>query len=163
VYGDTEGYALGNPWQVSFDKEAGGPAAPVVFKELTSWTEQADSSIQYYSGTAIYAQSFAWERADTTGDATLYMDSVYNIATVKVNGIDCGTVWTAPYRVNIAKALRNGNNEIRIEVTNTWANRLMGDERLPAGKRITWTNAPYRLQGRPLLPAGLVGKVTITR
>lgn len=160
AYGLT---ALDDNWQVSFDKTKGGPAAPVLFKKLASWTMQADSSIQYYSGTASYTQSFKLDKIDTTHPALLIMDSVYNIATVTVNGIDCGTVWTPPYRVDIGKALRKGSNEVKIEVTNTWANRLIGDERLPIEKRITWTNAPYRLQGRPLLPAGLVGHVFISR
>ncbi|NII26033.1 DNA-binding protein [Pseudoflavitalea sp. X16] len=162
-YKDTEAYSLTGPWQVSFDKTKVGPATPVVFESLTSWTEQADTSIRYYSGTAIYTKSFQWENADPAGNTTLFLDSVYNIARVKVNGVDCGTVWTRPYQVNIARALRNGNNELQIEVTNTWANRLIGDERLPADKRITWTTAPFRLQGKPLLPAGLIGSVIIAR
>ena len=54
-------------------------------------------------------------------------------------------------------------NEIKIGVTNTWANRLMGDHRLPKEKQITWTNAPYRLEGKPLLPAGLMGPVVLEK
>ena len=77
-----------------------------------------------------------------------------------VNGIDCGTAWTYPYRVDISKALKPGMNKIRIEVSNTWANRLIGDT-LSQEKRITWTNAPFRLAGKPLLPAGLTGPVRI--
>jgi len=64
-------------------------------------------------------------------------------------------------RVNITKALKSGKNELRIEVSNTWANRLIGDHALPENKRITWTNALYRLEGKPLLPAGLLGPVKI--
>lgn len=160
---NREEYILKGPWQVSFDKAKGGPAAPVVFDSLTSWTAQADTSLRYYSGTAVYTKSFQWENADTAGDAFLFLDSICNIATVTLNGVDCGTLWTRPYRANIARALRNGTNELKIEVTNTWANRLIGDERLPANKRITWTTAPFRLQGKPLLPAGLIGPVVITR
>jgi hypothetical protein len=80
-----------------------------------------------------------------------------------VNGIYCGTAWTAPYRVNIAKALKPGVNRLKIAVTNTWANRIMGDHNLPEDKRITWTNAPYRLEGKSLLPAGLLGPVTLVK
>ena len=160
---NREEYILKGPWQVSFDQSRGGPAAPVVFDSLSSWTAQADTSIRYYSGTAVYTRSFQWENADTAGDAFLFLDSVYNIATVTLNGMDCGTLWTPPYRANITRALRHGANELKIEVTNTWANRLIGDERLPIGKRITWTTAPFRLQGKPLLPAGIVGNVVITR
>lgn len=154
---------LAGEWLVQFDTAMGGPQRPVVFNSLQSWTEHADTSIRYYSGTAVYTKRVNWSTVDSGRQVHLLMDSVFNIASVTVNGIDCGTVWTAPYRVDIAKALRKGLNTIEIKVTNTWANRLMGDERLPMEKRITWTNALYRLQGRPLLPAGLVGHVIITR
>jgi len=38
---------------------------------------------------------------------------------------------------------------------------LIGDHNLPQDKQITWTNAAYRLDGKPLLPAGLLGPVQI--
>jgi hypothetical protein len=88
-------------------------------------------------------------------------DSICDIATIRVNGIDCGTVWTKPYRVDITKALRMGENKIEIEVTNTWHNRLIGDNLLPIEKRVTWTTAPFRLKDKPLLPAGIIGTVKI--
>jgi hypothetical protein len=91
----------------------------------------------------------------------LNVGKVANIAEVFVNGVNCGIAWTAPYRVDITKALKQGNNQLKIEVTNTWANRIMGDQRLPEDKRITKTNAPYRLEGKPLLEAGLLGPVVI--
>jgi hypothetical protein len=78
-----------------------------------------------------------------------------------VNGINCGVAWTAPFAVDITKALRVGKNEVVIEASNTWANRMIGDRKLPADKRITRTNAPYVLEGKPLLEAGLLGPVTI--
>jgi len=82
---------------------------------------------------------------------------------VYVNGMYCGTAWTYPCRVNIGNALKNGSNSIRIEVSNTWANRLIGDHALPKEKQITWTNAVYRLDDKPLLPAGLLGPVRIIK
>jgi hypothetical protein len=80
---------------------------------------------------------------------------------VYVNGIDCGVIWTAPYHVDISKAIRPGKNDLRIEVTNTWFNRLKGDLLLPEKERITWTNAPFWTKDKPLLPAGLLGPVLI--
>ena len=70
-------------------------------------------------------------------------------------------VWTYPYHIDISKAVKNGDNKLVIKVTNTWANRLIGDHALPENKRITWTNAAYKLDGKPLLPAGLLGPVTL--
>jgi hypothetical protein len=54
-----------------------------------------------------------------------------------------------------------GENQVRIEVSNTWANRLIGDQRLPVNKRITWTTAPFHLANKPLQPAGLIGKIAV--
>jgi hypothetical protein len=146
-------------WKLSFDTNYGGPSKPVVLEKLVSWTELPDPAARYYSGTASYTNTFTWNYSDSK--ARIDLGSVNNIATVFVNDIDCGTVWTAPYSVDITKALKNGPNEIRIEVTNTWANRLIGDQLLPAEKRTTWTTAPFRLKDKPLLPAGLTGTVIL--
>ena len=37
----------------------------------------------------------------------------------------------APYRLPVGGVLRSGQNELIVEVTNTWVNRLIGDARLP--------------------------------
>lgn len=150
--GDTVGRVLEGPWQVRFDKRV------VTFDKLVDWSKSEDTTIRYYSGTAVYNRSFEWD--GRRGRVWLDLGRVADIAEVWVNGVDCGVAWTAPYRVEITKALRKGRNELRIGVTNTWANRLIGDHRLPEEKRVTWTNAPYRLKGE-LLPAGLVGEVRI--
>jgi hypothetical protein len=63
--------------------------------------------------------------------------------------------------VDITHVIRSGKNDISVDVTNTWANRIIGDNRLPEEKRVTKTNAPFRLQGKPLLEAGLLGPVLI--
>jgi hypothetical protein len=69
--------------------------------------------------------------------------------------------WTAPYRVDISKALKKGKNTIRIEVVNTWNNRLVGDSHLTKEKSVTYTAYPFKMEGKPLLPAGLLGPVVI--
>ena len=78
-----------------------------------------------------------------------------------MNGIDCGIVWTAPYCVKIGHALKRGKNKIEIEVVNTWANAIRGnDEGTPPYEGI-WTNARYRMKKPHLLPAGLIGPLEI--
>ena len=155
---------LSTAWTVSFDPKLGGPKAPVKWNALQDWSLSADSTIQYYSGTAVYNQTFNWKvTAKKAAEVWLNLGKVDNLAEVFVNGVPCGIAWTAPYRVNITKALKPGSNNIKIKVTNTWANRLMADHRLPKEKQITWTNAPYRLDGKALLPAGLMGPVVIER
>lgn len=146
-------------WHIQFDKNYGGPDQPLQFDAFNSWTTSADTAVKFYSGTAVYTADVAWN--ETGKNVSLQIDSVYNIATVKVNGIDCGTVWTYPYSVNITKALKPGNNTIEIAVTNTWHNRLIADELVAPAKRVTWTTAPFRLKDKPLLPAGIVGEVKL--
>jgi hypothetical protein len=153
---------INGPWNVSFDPKAGGPAKPVVFKELTDWSTHSDSGIHYYSGTARYSKTFNWKAVSNVQHIWLDLGKVANIAEVKVNGKPCGVAWVAPYRVDITHALKQGANQVEVEVTNTWANRMIGDHHLPEDKRITNTISPFVLEGKPLLPAGLSGPVTIT-
>jgi hypothetical protein len=155
---------LSGEWNVRFDPAFGGPPEPEVFAELTDWSKNADDRIRYYSGTATYSKTFHWDKNMGNGQPLwLEPGSFANIADVKLNGQSCGICWTPPFRVRIDQAIHPGENLLEIAVTNTWANRIIGDHKLPEEKRITWTTAPYRLNGQPLLPAGLFGPVTISR
>ena len=151
---------IAGPWQVNFDSTLGGPEKTIKFNSLTDWSTNPDSLIKYYSGTASYTKTF---KVNVPGNKPVWLDlgKVANLAEIKVNGQRCGIVWTPPYRADISKALKKGTNQLTIEVTNTWANRLMGDQRLPESKRITKTTAPYRLEGQPLQEAGLLGPVKL--
>jgi hypothetical protein len=153
---------ISKTWQAKFDTAYAGPSKPVIFNNLTDWTKSTDSLVKYYSGTAIYTRNFTFN-GDLKAKTWIDLGAFTNIAEVKINGINCGTLWTAPYRLDISNAIKNGENQITIEVTNTWANRLIGDSKLPENKRITKTTAPFRLEGKPLNPAGLLGPVTIQR
>jgi len=151
---------ISKSWQAEFDTAYAGPSKPVNFSDLTDWTENADSLVKYYSGTAVYTKNFIF---NGNPDQKIWIDlgAFSSIASVKINGINCGTLWTAPHRLEISKAIKKGENQIIIEVTNTWANRLIGDSKLTENKRITKTTAPFRLEGKPLNPAGLLGPVVI--
>lgn len=157
-----ENLLLDKHWTIQWDTSYGGPGAPVTTDTLKSWSQYADTSIKYYSGIAIYRNTFSINNREQYSSASIVFDSIFNIATVKVNGMDCGTLWTKPYSLDITKALKNGENKLEIEVANTWHNRLIGDQRVSPERRVTWTTAPFRLNDKPLLPAGLVGKVMLS-
>jgi hypothetical protein len=133
----------------------------IKLERLTSWHLMQESTFKYYSGTAVYSKKFNVDPQQSRSDFSIQFDSVCNMATIKLNGIDCGTLWTPPFRLNITKAIKTGANNIEIEVTNTWRNRLKGDELLPVKQRSTYQNSPYSLSNKPLLPAGILGKVKI--
>ncbi|MFM2395275.1 MAG: hypothetical protein RLZZ546_3258, partial [Bacteroidota bacterium] len=88
-------------------------------------------------------------------------ENIHDIATVKINGKTVGTLWTKPYQLNIASALQIGINTIEIEVSNTWHNNLIGKDEFPNLFPNIYTNAPYRLKSKLLLPSGIIGKVKI--
>jgi hypothetical protein len=68
------------------------------------------------------------------GGTLMFLDlgDVNHIARVRLNGRDLGVVWTAPWRVDISDVAREKANSLEIEITNVWANRLIGDEQEPA-------------------------------
>lgn len=151
------------PWMVTFDKELGGPKKPVRFSTLSSWSTHPDTLISNYSGTASYASSFKIKSLKDGKKIYLDLGEIANIAEVIVNGKNCGVVWTAPYRADVTTAIRKGVNTVEVRITNTWANRLMADQRVPEEKRITYTTAPFRLQGKQPLKGGLIGPVKLIK
>ncbi len=145
-------------WQLQFDTAYGGLSKPLLAKDLKDWTSYTDTSIKYYSGTVIYKNSFTLEN---TNWVMLSFSKIENIATIKVNGIDCGTIFTYPYYTNISKAVKKGLNTIEIAVTNTWNNRLILDSQLPPEKRVTYTAYPFDWSKKSLQSAGIIGEVKI--
>lgn len=142
-------------WHIHFERNN----QALTTDALTSWSKSENPLIKYYSGTATYKTTL--NQPTETGDSWLDLGKVYNLATVRVNGIDCGTVWTAPYKVNVTKALKKGLNDIEIEVTNTWANAINGaDKGTPPFENI-WTDGKYRMKEDVLLDAGLMGPIML--
>ena len=153
---------LDESWQLQFDPEFHGPEKPVKINTLFDWSTSANERIKYYSGTATYQKELIW-KGKTKDKIWLDLGTIANIAEVSINGKNCGTLWTFPYKVDVSDALQKGKNTIVIKITNTWANRLIGDQKLPKEEKLTWTTAPFRLEGEPLLKAGLLGPVTIVK
>lgn len=151
---------LSTNWDVKFDPALGGPSETVKFNTLIDWTKHPDTIINYYSGTASYTKTIILNSMPAQ-KTWINLGNFSSIAEVKVNGISCGVLWTPPYQLEISKTLTKGENKITVEITNTWANRLIGDQKLPDNKRLTKTTAPFRLAGKPLNPAGLFGPVTL--
>jgi hypothetical protein len=184
---------LSGPWNVSFDKKWGGPEK-VVFKSLGDWTARPEPEIKYFSGTAAYSKTFDMIGIDRPAHRRLFIDLglVNHLARVILNGRNLGVVWCAPWRVVVPQGLmKTVGNEITVEVTNVWANRLIGDEQEPADcvwmpghmgfggflkefpdwflkgkprpakKRLAFTTWNYFTKDSPLAPSGLLGPVRV--
>lgn len=170
---------IAGPWTVSFDPKWAGPAEPVTFETLISWTERPERQIKHYSGTATYRTTFtvhgegstkpAGGESETTqrrpdlDEVVLDLGMVRELAAVRLNGQSLGIVWAPPFRVQLGGALRPGANHLEIEVVNFWPNRIIGDAALPADQRVTRTNILNLKATTPLMPSGLFGPVRVLR
>lgn len=161
IFNDT--ISVTNKWDVRFNKNQ------VVKQktELFDWSKDSNPLVKYYSGSATYSTTFNF-KYDLTKQFDTYTRPVYlslgriaNLATVRINGVDCGTAWTPPYELDITKALKKGLNKLEVEVTNTWANAIKGsDIGTPAFQGI-WTDGKYRMKDNELMESGLMGPVLI--
>jgi len=98
--------------------------APRKTAKSTSWR------IVHYSGIATYRKTFDLPKAEALNFRVLLDLGVVNaMARVRLNGQDCGVAWTAPWRVDISKALKPTANALEVEVANLWPNRMLGDAR----------------------------------
>lgn len=176
-----ESTPIEGPWQVNFEKDFGSPGI-VDFPKLQDWSEHKNDSIKYYSGIATYNTSFNVDKNIDLSkkDVFLNLNELYVIAEVSINGQKVGTVWTAPWRINIKDYIRNGDNKLEVKVANQWANRLIGDERYPNdgiinnewpdwllnneprdSKRISFVTYPFFKSDDSLKKSGLIGPVYI--
>jgi (4-O-methyl)-D-glucuronate---lignin esterase len=155
--------ALNRNWNVSFQPERGAPEM-VKFDRLTSWSDSSIDGVKFFSGTATYSKNIQIPVNALTPGAHLWLDlgDVKDVAEVAVNGKYLGVAWKAPFKVDVTGVLNPGSNQLVIQVTNLWVNRLIGDQQPYAAKKYTFTDfKPYKADS-PLLPSGLLGPLRIT-
>jgi beta-galactosidase/beta-glucuronidase len=117
--------------------------------------------VKYFSGTATYKKTVhaPGDWFDSGAHVWIDLGQVKNLAEVLVNDKPLGVVWKAPYRVDVSGALKPGDNQVEIRVTNSWANRIIGDRQKNAAKIYTFTSPSFYRANSPLWPSGLLGPV----
>jgi len=177
---------IGGPWRLSFPPGEGAPKE-IQTPQLGSWSKSPIPGVRFFSGTATYRKSIMAD-PNLFGRAlrvTLDLGTVDVIAQVTLNGKDLGILWRAPFQVDVTSALRPGQNELQVRVTNLWPNRMIGDESLPedgdrnpngtlkswpswvqkGGQsptgRTTFTSWKLWHKNDALLSSGLIGPVTL--
>ena len=118
-------------WNITFKPKLDQPFN-MIFQELKDFSLSDETRIQYFAGSAEYKNSFRMSGVNTNNQYLLDLGTMNDIASIKINGIDLGVTWYPPYIIDVSKAIKNGTNQIKITVTNNWANRLIGDEKEPA-------------------------------
>lgn len=163
---DVTSQSIEGAWQLRFPEKWGAPAT-VTLPKLISWTESEQLGVKYFSGTATYEKTFQFATAvDSLRNERVFLDlgNVSEIADVWLNDKHLGIGWAAPYRFDVTKWLKKGENHLKVEVANTWSNRLTGDA--ITGEKFTSTNMAIGYKGTPwkqvpLIASGLLGPVII--
>jgi hypothetical protein len=151
---------LTDEWDISFPAGGGAPGK-IHLPLLASWTENADSGVKYFSGTATYSKSFdvpkRWQEPGT--HILLDLGNVRDMAEVYINGNLVDFLWKQPFEVDITKAVKAGSNDLKILVTNEWTNRLLGDNKHPEHKILDSYIQPFGSRQYELSLSGLIGGV----
>jgi hypothetical protein len=152
-----------------------------VFTTPGSWTD--DPELRFFSGTATYRLRFEAAPAPGKCIALDFGEGVARPATpdarparplaaidapirdaaiVRLNGQQVGALFAPPYRLDITRALRKGENLLEIDISNTALNQLAG--RAPANFRLLSARYGERFQNKDQnkivpAPSGLLGPV----
>jgi hypothetical protein len=184
LFPEREKIDISNDWNVKFSSVG----IDTEMKELISWTKI--ENLKNYSGEAVYTKIITLPKKSTDtkiilslGDAVpvnpyktienqnnkgfiAFVDTpVKDAAIIFVNGKNVGTLFAAPYEIDISKFIKAGENLIEIKVYNRMTNKLAG-EKLPDYSKL---NEKYGqrfdcIQDFDVLEAfdsGLTGKIEI--
>lgn len=115
---------LSGSWNLEFLE--GGPTLPkpIRINELVSWTELPDTMAPYFSGLARYSIDFNLEDFDINNKYMIVFDKVKESVLIRLNGQEAVTLFSHPFEADISKFLKNGENNIELEVANLPANRI---------------------------------------
>jgi hypothetical protein len=130
---------------------------------LRSWTELAEC--KYFSGRGAYSVSAEVPANWLGAGKSVWLDlgQVREAADVRVNGQAAGVAWMTPYKLDITRHMKAGENRIEVGVTNLLINRILG-EPTPDFKGLEPLRFPKpsekHLVKEPL-PSGLLGPVRL--
>ena len=183
---------LSKDWTMTSFSGPDAPAAPIRLERLSSWSASSNPRLKYFAGRAVYEKSVEGLDGERSREGiVLDLGEVHDVVNVSVNGKSLGCLWAPPYRISIPRSaipVQPSPFTVRLEVVNTWPNRLIGDaaaraagaaepksqkgpwpewvlaNRSDSGTGIfTWSNFMGWKADEPLLPAGLIGPVRLLR
>jgi hypothetical protein len=148
--------ALDGPWDLRLPGlgETPLPDGPLPWTELGP-AATAFAGIGVYRTTVVVDGPLLERRT-----VELDLADVGDLARVRINGVDRGTVWTHPFRLEISGALRPGANVVELEVANAWMNRLIAEAAEPTGEVFAPVAGVYSADA-PVRTAGLTGPVLL--
>ncbi|HEX7494702.1 MAG TPA: glycosyl hydrolase [Bacteroidales bacterium] len=150
-------------WDVQLRGQADSPKT-IKLDKLTSLHLSPNPKVKYFSGTAIYRNTF---QIDQINDDRIFIDlgEVANLAEIYLNGEKVSVLWKPPFKSEITDKIKIGQNYLEIRVSTTWRNGLVGE--VLTNLEDNTSNLPNypieRIRGLPLLKSGLLGPVKIQK
>jgi hypothetical protein len=156
---------VNDTWELKFPSKSGAPEK-IQIEQLQSWTDHSDAGVKYFSGTAVYNRTINAPADWFQKEVKLILDlgRVMDIVEVSINGKVVGVGWKPPYTFDITSFLMPGLNQLQIEVTNQWTNRLLGDFNPEVKQKVLSAGSEtIRFFGTPppLQESGLIGPVKL--
>lgn len=174
-------------WQLEFLSGLKNTPRTIQVDELISLRKHSDFNVKHFSGTMVYTKSIQVASSAFVKERKFLLDlgRVEVIAKVYINDGEVKLLWKEPYCANITHYLVAGQNTIKVEVTNLWANRIIGDEflavenqygkdkfiyklpewyvenKIKPGDRTTFSVWHHFEKTDPLLDSGLLGPVRV--
>lgn len=125
---EMAGIPIESKWTLSFTDSTYSsiPLQTYALDKLSTW-ENLDAATAEAMGTGVYETTFSVDArllAMANGGMLLRLGDVRESARVYINKVYAGCAWSAPFELDITGLLHEGDNTLRIEVTNLPANRI---------------------------------------
>ena len=120
---------LDGPWKLSFTEEAPKVNQTFTLTKPQVWNTLDNDSAKVTMGTGVYTTHMKLSKKDLAGRWQIDLGDVRESTRVYINGHFIGCAWCVPFVLDCKNALKAGDNEIRIEVTNLPANRIADYDR----------------------------------
>ena len=124
----TEAITLQGPWKLSFIEEAPKVGQTFQLNRVQTW-EELSPETAITMGTGVYETTFSLTKEQARQHWMIDLGDVRESARVYINGQFLGCAWAVPFVLDCRDALKKGDNQLRIEVTNLPANRISDMDR----------------------------------
>ena len=115
--------SIDGPWNLSFIDSTPNIEKTFRLDKLLTW-ETLDEQTKILMGTGVYTTSFKLSKKQLKTKWMIDLGDVRESARVYINNKFVGCTWSVPFILDTRNTLKEGKNELRIEVTNLPANRI---------------------------------------
>ncbi len=118
-----------NRWSLRFTESQPATDDEITIEGLQTWESLPADSLKELMGTGVYETTVSLTAQDVSGSYRIDLGDVRESARVYVNDSYVGCAWCVPFTLDFDGLLHEGENTIRIEVTNLPANRIAALDR----------------------------------